>query len=260
MADLIFLAASRSDRSEQRIDKYLRGYATVQFMESGRVLLAYDEREQVLEGAWFWPAHPGPRIRFHPARAGEFWSHRHVGFQGPLVEEWMAQGLWPRQAQAAPASKTPAQWGEEVDEIARLSQQQGPWSRRAAVNRLERLLLDLAQARQDQETQDPFLQQVLALLEGDEKGAAWPDYASVARALGVSQATLRRRFRVATGTSPHDYVVRSRIARARVLLSESEAPLKEVASRLGYADVAFFARQFRQVAGVAPGAFRRRRL
>jgi AraC-like DNA-binding protein len=43
------------------------------------------------------------------------------------------------------------------------------------------------------------------------------------------------------------------------LLTETDLPLKAVAERLGYDSVYFFARQFRQIAGVPPGVFRRSR-
>ena len=260
---LVFLATTREESCAVRIDKYLQGYATVQFMESGRVSLGLDGDEQVLEGAWFWPAHPGPRVRFGPAAPGEAWFHRHVGFRGALVEAWMAEGLWPRAAQPAPPSRSPREWGALFDELIVLSRRGDAWGRRMAQNQLENLLLELAQARQapslaPSEGGDAWLREVLGRLEGE--GAAWPDYELLAREVGVSAGTLRRRFKAATGSPIHAFVVRERVARARTLLAETDRPLKDIASSLGYANVYFFARQFRQVAGVAPGVFRKSRL
>ena len=258
--ELIFLAATREESCEVRVDKYLQGYATMQYMEHGRAFLAYDDEEFDVEGAWFWPAHPGPKIRFHSPVAGGSWFHRHVGFQGARVEAWMAQGLWPRGPQEAPGTRTALQWGALFDEMIAHSRRDDAWSRRLAANLLENLLLELAQARQStsREEGDLWLREVLQELQSEE--AAWPDYARLARSQGVSEGTLRRRFKASTGSSIHAFVVRERVARARTLLLETDWPLKEIASKLGYANVYFFARQFRQVAGVAPGVFRKSRL
>jgi len=65
-----------------------------------------------------------------------------------------------------------------------------------------------------------------------------------------------RHFRALTGETPNRFMVNQRIARAMQWLSESDAPLKHIAERLGYRDVYFFARQFKSVAGVSPGRFR----
>jgi len=75
--------------------------------------------------------------------------------------------------------------------------------------------------------------------------------------MGLS--TLRRRFRQTTGTSIHAYALQCRIAAAREMLGSTDLAIKEVASRLGYTDVYFFTRQFRQLSGVPPAAYRRSR-
>ena len=55
-------------------------------------------------------------------------------------------------------------------------------------------------------------------------------------------------------------MIRARIERARRLLEESSLSLEQVASSLGYTDVYFFHRQFKAVAGVTPGRWRRERV
>ena len=75
----------------------------------------------------------------------------------------------------------------------------------------------------------------------------------------MSLPTLRRRFKSATGTTLHNYLLQTKIAHARRLLGETDLPLKTVAARLGYDNVYFFSRQFREIAGVPPGIYRRSR-
>jgi transcriptional regulator GlxA family with amidase domain len=82
--------------------------------------------------------------------------------------------------------------------------------------------------------------------------------ASMAAAAGLERRTFLRRFAKATGMTPIEYCRAVRIARARELLESGNTPQKEIAQSLGYKDVASFARVFRKVTGLAPGAHRKR--
>jgi transcriptional regulator GlxA family with amidase domain len=77
-------------------------------------------------------------------------------------------------------------------------------------------------------------------------------------AAGLERRTFLRRFANATGMTPIEYCRAVRIARARELLEGGNTPQKEIAQSLGYRDVASFARVFRKVTGLAPGAHRKR--
>jgi transcriptional regulator GlxA family with amidase domain len=77
-------------------------------------------------------------------------------------------------------------------------------------------------------------------------------------AAGLERRTFLRRFANATGMTPIEYCRAVRIARARELLESGNTPQKEIAQSLGYKDVASFARVFRKVTGLAPGAHRKR--
>ncbi len=261
--DLTFLVSSRNPESRQRLDKHVVGYYTIQYMERGGVDLAYDEewtRMECGETGWFWPAYPGPRLRFHAAPGYDHWFHRHIAFQGPRVQRWQASGLWPDCAQPAPPGRGAAEWGAYFEEMCALSQRPDRWGRLRAVNLLEGLLLALADARASApaaDAEDAWLAPVLERLESADAFA--PDYAGLARAAGMGLSTLRRRFRAATGLSLHGYVLQARLSRARALLAETDLPLAAVAERLGYENVYFFARQFKQQVGVPPGVYRRSR-
>jgi AraC family transcriptional regulator len=65
-------------------------------------------------------------------------------------------------------------------------------------------------------------------------------------------------FRRTTGRSPYAYVVARRMEKAKVLLSTTRLPVADVAWRLGYANAAKFARQFRRHTGINPSAWRSR--
>jgi AraC-like DNA-binding protein len=257
--DLVFLASSYAPRAQSHINKYLEGYATIQYMQRGAVELAYDDDVQILHGAWFWPAYPGPHLRFNAPVEGGHWFHRHLAFQGPLFEEWISLGYWPMRACAAPTSRTAAQWGKYMDVMIDLSKRGDSWGRRRAINMLEGLLLELCETSVDrQSAESPWLQKVLSLLRLNQSSLC--DYAQLAREVGLSEGSLRRKFKDATGTSLHAYVLQHRMVEARNMLAETDLPIKTIALRLGYSNVYFFSRQFKQMTGAPPATFRQSRV
>jgi len=82
----------------------------------------------------------------------------------------------------------------------------------------------------------------------------------LAREAAMSERTFLRKFREATGCSPIDYLLRSRIRRAAELLAHrgSRFSLTEIAGRCGFEDSNYFSRQFRKVMGVSPRSYRNR--
>jgi AraC-like DNA-binding protein len=252
---LVLLATTYAPDCDYVIDKYLDGYYTLQFMESGGVALAYDDREFTMEGAWFWPAYPGPHIKFHAAAGYETWCHRHIGFRGPLVERWIAAGIWPWDPQPAPAVRN---YSVFFDDLIHLAKRTDSWAWLRAVNMLEQLLIELAEAREGGNTNDPWADDVMKAALSERSFS--PDYTLLARRFGMGLSTLRRRFRKSTGLSLHQWVVQMRMAEAQTLLADSDLSIKNIAAELGYDNVYFFSRQFHECCGASPTAYRNSRL
>src|ERR1700731_4581964 len=82
------------------------------------------------------------------------------------------------------------------------------------------------------------------------------DMSAVARR---SPAHFSRKFKLAVGESPHAYVVRRRVERARHLMMTSAASLSEIALSVGFSDQAHLCRLFRQAFGQSPASWRRER-
>lgn len=79
----------------------------------------------------------------------------------------------------------------------------------------------------------------------------------VARAAGLSPFHLLRVFRAATGVTPHQYLVRTRLLHAMALLRDTARPITEVAYDAGWSDLSNFTRTFGRDVGCTPGQFRR---
>lgn len=66
-----------------------------------------------------------------------------------------------------------------------------------------------------------------------------------------------RLFKAALGTSPHQYITRARVEKARVLLKQTQLPLAEIARLVGFCNQSHFSSVFRRKTGIAPLRFRR---
>jgi AraC family transcriptional regulator len=79
------------------------------------------------------------------------------------------------------------------------------------------------------------------------------DLASLVR---MNVDSFLRAFRQSTGETPHRYVVRQRILRARALLRVAELPIAEISSRCGFHGPASFTRAFHRLTGATPREYR----
>jgi AraC-like DNA-binding protein len=83
------------------------------------------------------------------------------------------------------------------------------------------------------------------------------DLDELAHRFGYSERNLRRVFREATATTPHDYLVKLRLARAMAALRESDANVTDVALASGFNDGNYFSYAFRKLVGMSPSRYRR---
>jgi AraC-like DNA-binding protein len=105
---------------------------------------------------------------------------------------------------------------------------------------------------------DPVTAAALSTVHGDP-ARAW-SVEDLARAAGVSRATLTRRFTDHVGTSPADYLTGWRLELAAYHLRTGDAPVGVVARRVGYTSEYAFNRAFSRRHGQPPGRYRAGRL
>ena len=78
----------------------------------------------------------------------------------------------------------------------------------------------------------------------------------IAAASYLSPFHFSRLFKKLTGTTPLAYLAGQRVARARLLLAQTDLPVTQIAARVGYGSAGHFTRAFRQATGVTPREFR----
>jgi AraC family transcriptional regulator len=78
----------------------------------------------------------------------------------------------------------------------------------------------------------------------------------MAQSVGLSTAHFARMFRKSTGETPHQFVLRQRLERAKAMLRAPDARVLDVAVACGFKTQQHFAQVFRDVWGVSPTEYR----
>jgi len=78
---------------------------------------------------------------------------------------------------------------------------------------------------------------------------------SIARDLGISEVYLRKLFRQGVRTTPKQYVLGLRLARAKQLLCHTSFSVTQISAECGFSCVYHFCRAFKSKVGCTPGEF-----
>lgn len=81
---------------------------------------------------------------------------------------------------------------------------------------------------------------------------------TLARQFSLSQRTLIRRFKNATGITPIEYIQRVRIEAAKRMLEKNAHNINEVIFKCGYQDGATFRKVFRRLTGLSPSQYKQK--
>jgi AraC-like DNA-binding protein len=89
----------------------------------------------------------------------------------------------------------------------------------------------------------------------DSSSAEPLDVPALARAAFASPSHFTRSFKRAFGETPHQYLQRRRIERAKELLRESDLSVTEVCLEVGFQSLGSFSTVFRALVGEAPSTY-----
>ncbi|KZL51803.1 DNA-binding response regulator [Nodularia spumigena CENA596] len=100
----------------------------------------------------------------------------------------------------------------------------------------------------------PHLKEVFDYIEANyHRGIT---LSNVAEAVGYSPAYLTSRVNKKTGQTVNGWIVKRRMAAARLLLRDSDQTIEQISTALGYQNACHFSRQFRQDHGIPPKTWR----
>lgn len=79
----------------------------------------------------------------------------------------------------------------------------------------------------------------------------------VANHIGMNESYLSHIFKKQTGNTFTDFVNNIRIKKAQALFRREDMNVQEVSELVGYANVSYFSRVFKQIVGVTPNEYRK---
>jgi transcriptional regulator GlxA family with amidase domain len=82
--------------------------------------------------------------------------------------------------------------------------------------------------------------------------------AAMVRLSGLAERSFKRRFQLATGMAPLEYVHTLRLEEAKQMLESGDLPVEAIAHEVGYEDAGFFGRLFRRKVRLTPAQYRKR--
>ncbi len=105
----------------------------------------------------------------------------------------------------------------------------------------------------------PLSRHLLRVRDLIDRAFAGPlDVPALARSAHVSDDYFIRSFKAAFGETPHRYVLRRRMERAKALLRAGELSVTEVCLAVGFTSLGSFSTQFRRFVGESPTSYRDR--
>lgn len=78
----------------------------------------------------------------------------------------------------------------------------------------------------------------------------------LAASIGISQFHFSHLFKQSIGTSPYQYLLQQRVERAKQLLKQTERSIMDIAFSCGFNSHSHLSKQFRQLTGMTPKAYR----
>lgn len=218
-----------------------------------------------LEGAYLSSAADAPRVARHPmvvfnppgTTHRDCYAREDGGFRGRFVSIGIDEAQW-RDWRTSPS--TDAWCRSDVGVMAAagrlvhaLSQAQDHVMEGALVE----LVAVAAPPVREERGVPPWLTRAVELLR--DQCTETVRIGEVAATCGVHPVSLARAFRRYLDASPGEVLRQARLERAAALLMCSEHSISDVAHRCGYAHQSHMHRHFREVLGVTPAAWRRRR-
>ena len=203
---------------------------------------------------------PGVWHRYRPdLETG--WNEHWVGFDGEIPRRWVAGGFF------SPASPVVKPLREEIllpifTRMMEAMKSNLPALQQVLTGAASQVLGWLYSAQQARLTGGDLamvsIQKAIDRMQNEL--AAELRLPALARQLNVSYSWFRRTFTRHTGSSPHQYLLELRLARARNLLSRTDITVKEAAQQSGFEDEHYFCRIFKERIGSTPSQWRCRAL
>lgn len=191
---------------------------------------------------------PGVAHGYGPHGAG--WREHWILFSGAATRSLDELGAWRRSAPVVSLDRVPESLPSTFERLHELLADGGSASALRASAASYSWIADLAGMTMPDSAPD--------LIDALTRGATRQvSMETRAHELGMSVPQLRSATVSATGLTPLQVLIESRLARAQSLLVETDLEVSVIAQQVGFDDPSYFSRQFTQRLGSSPSRFRR---
>ena len=187
---------------------------------------------------------------------GNPWDELFIVFEGPVFDVWRERGLLDPRRPFLRLEPVPI-WRRRIEDGLETGGRVGRAAALWQVVALQALIADALDAQTSGAHSPPAW--IGAACDALSKpGAQTLRLPALARSLGVSFETFRKRFTATMGISPARWRSARMVDAAARLLAGTQLTGKEIAERLGFSDEFHFSRRIRELSGMTPTEFRRR--
>ena len=207
---------------------------------------------------------PGDAILVSPQLAhayggleGSEWGQAYAVFSGACFDQLQGSPVF-RAHQPVWHLEPADMWRQRMRDILNPRSEADPVEVLSRIGRFWQLLVEMAttDAGARRNPGDSWLEESLPRL-GEAQREGWKSPRQVAREVGLSYETFRKRFSERMGRPPGQYQQQRRIDQACAAIYRGAGNFKELAEELGFCDVYHFSKAFRKQMGMPPSAYRR---
>lgn len=181
-----------------------------------------------------------------------YWLHFDGVLARPYFETFAADGAFLMQSDAAMCVRSVRKIFESFDRRCPVSE---PMISKRINDLLTGAILALQQEKKQLKRLGAIDESVQFIAEHVEQPLTLEQLAA---SVSLSPFYFARLFKQETGFSPHEYIVRARVDKAKYLLISTSLPLKEIACRCGFGNECSFSTLFKKMSGYTPRGYRMR--
>lgn len=181
-----------------------------------------------------------------------YWLHFDGVLARPYFETFAADGAFLMQSDAAVCVRSVRKIFESFDRRCPVSE---PMISKRINDLLTGAILALQQEKKQLKRLGAIDESVQFIAEHVEQPLTLEQ---LANNVSLSPFYFARLFKQETGFSPHEYIVRARVDKAKYLLISTSLPIKEIACRCGFGNECSFSTLFKKMSGCTPRGYRMR--
>ena len=226
-------------------------------LEGGRGTVEFRRRRHSVKDGSLIVLPPGCWHRYRPSKTTG-WTTAWLGFGGELADRMVGGAGFNQEGEVRNMSGAGEFRRLMLDAVADMLArgQENLYSTAARIPSLVAALIEARGADADGAVNAGVIHRAQSHIAAH--AAELVDFAALAESLGIPYRTFRYLFAKETGTSPLQYQLDVRLARAKNLLRSTAMPISEIAATLGFKTKWYFSHFFQRRENASPAAYRKR--